>query len=403
VTQNLGSGQGGSGGAAGSSNAGEDTGQGSQHGAGQDSQYDALVVVSFGGPEGPDDVIPFLENVTRGRNIPKARLEEVAEIYKAVGGVSPLNDQNRALVEQLERVLRERGNPMPVYLGNRNWHPFLADTAKKMRQDGVKRALGFVTSAFSSYSSCRQYLEDIAQACAAADGLEIHKLRAFHNHPSFVELQTQATADAAGALLRQGLPLASLRIIFTAHSLPQDMAVACDYEQQLREVASLVMDSIDWQRLAADHSATATRNDSAETAAVGQSAQPHGWDLVWQSRSGPPHVKWLEPDIGDHLPAVAFYGRGPLRAGRCRGVVVVPLGFLSDHMEVINDLDQVARQIAADFKLAFERAATVGSSERFADLVADLVDERMSGSPERPHLGKLAVSPDFCAPDCCVG
>ena len=272
MTQNKGSGQpeGGDRGESGSQDNGQgsrdgagqgsrsDDGQGSRDGAGQGSQnndqgsqYDALVVVSFGGPEGPDDVIGFLENVTRGRNIPKARLEEVAEVYMSFGGASPLNEQNRTLVKQLERVLRERGNPLPVYLGNRNWHPFLADTAEQMRQDGVKRALGFVTSAFSSYSSCRQYLEDIERACAAADGLEIHKLRGFHNHPSFVELQTQVTADAVETMLGQGLSLASIRIIFTAHSLPQEMADVCDYEKQLRETARLVMAGIDWQRLAA--------------------------------------------------------------------------------------------------------------------------------------------------------
>lgn len=355
--------------------------------------YDAVVVVSFGGPQGPDDVIPFLENVTRGRNVPKERLAEVAEIYMHFGGVSPLNEQNQALANQLQRVLRERGNPMPVYLGNRNWHPFLSDTAKQMHQDGVKRALAFVTSAFSSYSSCRQYLQDIEQACAGVESLEVHKLRAFHNYPGFVALQTQAVSAAVKELLHQGLPLSSIRVVFTAHSLPMVMAAACDYEKQLRETARLVMAQIEWSQLAQEF--------GGAVAAASEPAQPHGWDLAWQSRSGPPQVKWLEPDIGDHLPAVAFYGRGPLREGRCRGVAVVPLGFLSDHMEVMNDLDRVARQIAEDFNLKFARAATVGQSEEFAELVADLVLERTSGTSERLHVGKLTVAPDVCALDCC--
>ena len=366
--------------------------------------YDAVVVVSFGGPEGPADVLPFLENVTRGRNIPPERLAEVAKVYEAHGGVSPLNEQNRDLAARLEAELRERGHGLPVYLGNRNWHPYLADTFEQLRQAGVKRALALVTSAFSSYSSCRQYLEDMEAAGAvvgAGDGsvasaaggdgataeLVVHKLRAFHNHPRFVELQAEAVAQAVGQLLGQGLLLEQVRVIFTAHSLPLSQAEVCDYEPQLRETARLVMDSIDWAQLGQGSSGA---------------AQPHGWDLVWQSRSGPPQVKWLEPDIGDHLPAVAFFGSGPNRDGRCLGVVAVPLGFLSDHMEVINDLDQIASQVAQDFNLKFQRAATVSSSGGFVELVADLVEERLLGLSERPSVGDLVVATDFCPADCCV-
>ena len=367
--------------------------------------YDAVVVVSFGGPEGPADVLPFLENVTRGRNIPPERLAEVAKVYEAHGGVSPLNEQNRDLAARLEAELRERGHGLPVYLGNRNWHPYLADTFEQLRQAGVKRALALVTSAFSSYSSCRQYLEDMAAAGAVVgDGvagrdnstaeLVVHKLRAFHNHPRFVELQAEVVAQAVGQLLEQGLLLEQTRVVFTAHSLPLSQAQVCDYEAQLRETARLVMDSIDWAQLAQGHGGVA----SSPTETV----QPHGWDLVWQSRSGPPQVKWLEPDIGDHLPAVAFFGSGPNRDGRCLGVVAAPLGFLSDHMEVINDLDQVASQVAQDFNLKFQRAATVSAADGFVELVADLVEERLLGLSERPSVGELAVAPDFCPVDCCV-
>lgn len=357
--------------------------------------YDAVIVISFGGPEGPDDVIAFIDNVAAGRDIPPERLAEVAEVYMSHGGVSPLNQQNRTFITQLEQALAGRGIKLPVYFGNRNWHPFLADTAKQMHQDGIRRALGFVTSAFSSYSSCRQYLENIEAACAGvgaeagpAPGLEIHKLRGFFNHPQFVAVQAELVSQAVGTLLAQGIPLDAVRILFCAHSLPVAMAEVCDYELQLRETARLTMAQIDWPQLA--------------QAEAGTAAWPHGWDLVWQSRSGPPQVKWLAPDIGDHLPAVAFFGRGPERDGRCQGVVAVPLGFLSENMEVLFDLDQTARQVAQDYKLKFARAAAASSSDKFADLVADLVAERISGSDQRPHLGELSASPDFCAPGCCL-
>ena len=376
---------------AGGEGAAASDGTGAEVGGGN---YDAVVVVSFGGPEGPADVLPFLENVTRGRNIPPERLAEVSQVYEAHGGVSPLNEQNRDLAARLEAELRERGHGLPVYLGNRNWHPYLADTFEQLRQAGVKRALALVTSAFSSYSSCRQYLEDMEAAGAVVGNEEgttaelvVHKLRAFHNHPRFVELQAEVVAQAVGQLLEQGLLLEQTRVVFTAHSLPLAQAEVCDYEPQLRETARLVMDSIDWAQLAQGS---------------GGAAQPHGWDLVWQSRSGPPQVKWLEPDIGDHLPAVAFFGSGPNRDGRCLGVVAVPLGFLSDHMEVINDLDQVASQVAQDFNLKFQRAATVSAADGFVELATDLVEERLLGLSERPSVGELAVAPDFCPVDCCV-
>lgn len=349
--------------------------------------YDAVVVVSFGGPEKAEDVRPFLQNVAHGRDIPEERLAEVEAVYLSHGGASPANEMNRDLAERLRQALEESGNPMPVYLGNRNWHPYLKDTLGEMAGDGVKRALAFVTSGFSSYSSCRQYREDIEMAVEALpDGekMEIHKLRGFFNHPDFISIQAEAVGESVKDLTSEGFELSAIRIIFTAHSLPMESAKVCDYEAQLREASRLVMEEIDWSGLSR-----------------GESEAPHGWDLVWQSRSGPPSVKWLEPDIGDHIPAVAFFGSGPNRAGRCQAIVVVPIGFVSDHMEVIQDLDTVASQVAEDFNLAFRRASTVGSNPGFAQMIASLVAERIDPAAEPLSIGNAPPLPDFCREDCC--
>ena len=349
--------------------------------------YDAVVVVSFGGPEKAEDVRPFLENVAQGRDIPEERLAEVEAVYLSHGGASPANELNRDLAERLGQALEESGNPMPVYLGNRNWHPYLKDTLGEMAGDGVKRALAFVTSGFSSYSSCRQYREDIEAAVEALpDGekIEIHKLRGFFNHPDFISIQAEAVRESVKELTSEGFELSAIRIIFTAHSLPMESAKVCDYEAQLREASRLVMEEIDWSGLS-----------------LGESGAPHGWDLVWQSRSGPPSVKWLEPDIGDHIPAVAFFGSGPNRAGRCQAIVVVPIGFVSDHMEVIQDLDTVASQVAEEFNLAFRRATTVGSNPGFAQMIASLVAERIDPAAEPLSIGNAPPLPDFCQKDCC--
>lgn len=322
--------------------------------------WDAVLVVSFGGPAGPADVAPFLANVTRGRGVPAERLAEVAAHYEHFGGVSPLNAANRALVAMLRGRVE-----LPVYLGNRNWHPLLADTLRAMRADGVRRALAFLTSVAASYSSCRQYQEDIARAREeVGDGApQVETLRLFYNHPLFVETWVDQVAAVAGP--SPGAPL-----VFTAHSLPLAMAARCSYVEQLREAAGLVVAGL------------AAREGPAR-----------GWDLVWQSRSGLPSVPWLEPDVGDHLEALA--ARGVRRA------VLVPIGFVSDHLEVVWDLDVAAARRGRAAGIDVVRATTVASEARFADLVAELVAERVSGAPRR-WLGSLGPSHDRCPATCCA-
>lgn len=293
--------------------------------------YDALLVLSFGGPEGPDDVMPFLENVVRGRGVPRERLLEVAEHYQSFGGVSPINEQNRALVEALRPIAG-----VPVYWGNRNWHPFGEDTVRRMKDDGVRKAAVFATSAFAGYSSCRQYYEDIDRI-SVEDGPELVKMRHYGEHPGFVA----AMADRVRAALDR-LGRDDARLVFTAHSIPVSMAETAGpsgglYEAQLRRSAELV------------------------SRALGRD-QP--WDLVWQSRSGPPQVPWLEPDVCDHLRKID--------AG---SVVLVPIGFVSDHMEVVYDLDTEAKAVAAELGLPMERAATAGTHPRFVQMVRELLEE----------------------------
>jgi len=322
--------------------------------------YDAVLILSFGGPEKPDDVIPFLENVLRGRNVPRERMLEVAEHYYHFGGKSPINDQNRALIAGLEAELASNGPRLPVYWGNRNWHPYLAETLGRMRSDGVGRALGFVTSVFSSYSGCRQYLEDIERARAEVGDRapEIEKLRSFYNHPLFIE----AEADRVRAALDQ-MPSgrrANTRVLFTAHSVPVAMAESSDYQKQLNESCRLVSESVGFD----------------------------GWQLVYQSRSGPPGQPWLAPDIGDVL-------RG-LEPGT--GVVVVPIGFISDHMEVLYDLDTEACDIAHEHGLHMVRAATVGVHPKFLSMIRELIAERMGKCLPRA-IGKYG--PNACRADCC--
>src|SRR5256714_5382243 len=266
------------------------------------NQYDALLVLSFGGPEGMDDVIPFLENVLRGRNVPQERLMEVAEHYYHFGGVSPINEQNRALIAALRKEMEERGMHLPVYWGNRNWHPLLKDTMNEMKADGIRRALAFVTSAYSSYSGCRQYLEDIERAreTVGCDAPRVEKLRAFFNHPGFVGPNVEHLRAALEQIPSERRPAA--RVAFTTHSVTTAMAAGCDYERQLLETCRLVAEGAGHAR----------------------------WRLVFQSRSGPPTQSWLEPDICEHL--------RELKASGTEDVVVAPVGFISDHMEVIYDL-----------------------------------------------------------------
>ncbi|NUP83728.1 MAG: ferrochelatase [Nonomuraea sp.] len=295
------------------------------------ADYDALLVLSFGGPEGPDDVMPFLENVVRGRGVPRERLLEVADHYLGFGGVSPINAQNRALVEALRPVAG-----VPVYWGNRNWHPFGEDTVRRMRDDGVRKAAVLATSAFAGYSSCRQYYEDIARI-SVEGGPELVKMRHYGDHPGFVAAMADHTRQALERLGRD-----DARLVFTAHSIPVSMAETAGpsgglYEAQLRGSAELV------------------------SRALGRS-EP--WDLVWQSRSGPPQVPWLEPDVCDFL-----------RKTDAASVVLVPIGFVSDHMEVVYDLDTEARQVAGELGLPMERAATAGTHPAFVRMVRELMDE----------------------------
>jgi ferrochelatase len=329
------------------------------------SAYDALLVVSFGGPEGPGDVMPFLQNVLRGRPVPPERLREVASHYEHFGGVSPLNAWCRGLVGALREELDRHGPRLPVYWGNRNWHPMLADTLREMAASGVRRALAFVTSAYSSYTGCRQYLEDIARAReAVGDGAPlVDKLRVFHNHPGFVEPLVELVGTAFERIPEPARPDA--RLAFTAHSLPHSLAATSNYQLQLEETAGLV------------------------AAALGRK----DWSLVYQSRSGPPGQPWLEPDIVDHLRALAASG--------VRDVVVAPIGFISDHMEVVYDLDLEARSRAVELGLNMIRAATVGTHPRFVRMIRELVLERLEDDPARLHLGSRGPAPDVCPPDCC--
>lgn len=328
--------------------------------------YDAVVVVSFGGPEGPDDVEPFLDNVLRGRPVPPERRAAVADHYHHFGGRSPINEGNRSLVDALTSDLASHGLDLPVYWGNRNWHPLLSGTVGRMRAAGVGRALAFVTSAYASYSGCHQYLDDIARARAAVGpgAPEIDKLRVFYNHPGFIAANSEALV---AALAKTGRPA---RVAFTAHSIPVAMAATCDYQVQLAEAARLVM---------------------AE-------ADPDGllpWSLVFQSRSGPPSVPWLEPDIGDHLRRLAAGGPEP--------VVVAPIGFVADHMEVVYDLDLEAADLAGELGLTMVRAATAGVHPAFVTMIRQLIEERLDPSAPKLALGAEGAYHDVCPAECCPG
>ncbi len=331
------------------------------------TDYDAVLIVSFGGPEGPDEVMPFLENVTRGRSIPSSRLAEVADRYLDMGGVSPINAQCRRLVSTLEDELAGHGIDLPVYWGNRNWHPILADTVLTMADDGVERALAIATSAYSSYSGCRQYLDDIeaARLSVGDKAPRIDKVRAYFDHPGFV---TPFIDSTEASLTRLEGP-AEAHIVFTAHSIPESMADCCDYTAQLGEVARLV---------------------------VGGLSSAHSWTMAWQSRSGPPAVPWLGPDINDHLEDLAGSG--------VESVVVVPIGFVSDHMEVVFDLDTEAAHTASGLGMAFERAATPGTAPdpRFVGMLRSLVEERLDPTRDRIGMSGLAARPDTCPTGCCT-
>lgn len=355
--------------------------------------YDALLLVSFGGPEGQDDVLPFLRNVTRGRGVPDERLEEVAHHYRAFGGVSPINAQNRELRAALEAELRARGIDLPVLWGNRNWDPYLADALRAAHAAGHRRLLALVTSAYSSYSGCRQYREDLARALAEtglAGEVTIDKVRQYFDHPGFVA-PFAAGVRAALERVRAALPDADLRrdvhVLFATHSIPTATATTSGppgaalgpdgaYGAQHRAVAAVVM------------------------AALGDEGSEVPWELVFQSRSGSPHVPWLEPDVNDAIEALADRG--------ARAVVVVPLGFVSDHMEVLWDLDEEALATARRVGLHAERAPTPGVDPAFVAGLVDLVAERLAGpdgaalAPTRPALTDLGPWYDVCRPGCCA-
>lgn len=314
--------------------------------------YDALLVVSFGGPEGMDDVIPFLENVLRGRNVPRERMLQVAHHYELFGGVSPINQQNRDLIAALGKELEINGPRLPIYWGNRNWHPLLPDTLRQMAADGIQNALAFVTAAYSSYSSCRQYRQNIADAQAEVgpEAPRVEKLRAFYNHPLFIE----ANVDRVREALSQFSEPADL--VFTAHSIPESMAANCDYVAQLTETGGLIARELGVDR----------------------------WQLVYQSRSGSPSQPWLGPDISEHLKA--------LRLAGATNVVIAPIGFVSDHMEVVYDLDVEARRVSEEIGLNMVRARTAGTHPAFVRMIRELMLERIDDR----------VPPSICAPNCCL-
>ena len=322
--------------------------------------YDAILVMSFGGPEGPDEVMPFLENVLRGRNVPRERMLQVAEHYQHFGGKSPINQQNRELIAALKAELAAHGPQLPVYWGNRNWHPMVADTLRQMRDDGIQHALAFMTSAYSSYSGCRQYREDIqrAQELVGPGAPVVDKLRVFYNHPDFIAVMVERVQSA----LSQFGEDERVGVVYTAHSIPMSMAQSSAYVEQLNETCRLISE------------------------ALGRSGDP----LVFQSRSGAPGQPWLEPDIGDWL-----------REHRPAQVVLVPVGFISDHMEVLYDLDTEAREICDELGLHMVRAATAGTHPRFTEMIRKLIVERIDEGSERQAIGTRGPNHDFCPANCC--
>ena len=354
--------------------------------------FDAVILLGFGGPEGQDDVLPFLRNVTRGRGIPEARLETVATHYRASGGVSPVNAQNRALRDALQAELAARGTAVPVYWGNRNWAPYLRDAVSEAVAAGHTRLLALTTSAYSSFSSCRQYRDDLAEARLATgvgDAVRIDAVRPYFDHPGFVAPFVLGVRSALADFARQGLAQPDVHVLFTTHSIPtkdaersgpreRSFGVGGAYEAQHRAIAAVVM--------AAVHAAVADGDLAGVTPA---------WSLAFQSRSGPPGMSWLEPDVNDAIALLAAAGT--------RAVVVVPIGFISDHMEVTWDLDTEAAATAAAHHLGFARVPTPGLHPAFVAGLVDLLLERLTTAtaPERCALTALGPWPDVCPEGCC--
>ncbi|MEE8583323.1 MAG: ferrochelatase [Acidobacteriota bacterium] len=329
--------------------------------------YDALFVVSFGGPEGMEEVMPFLESVVRGRPVPRDRLLEVARHYQQFDGVSPLNAQNRALIKALKAEFEAHRISLPIYWGNRNWHPLLPHALRQMADDGVQRALAFYTSPYSSYSGCRQYRENIEEARrqAGSEAPVVEKLRVFFNHPGFIGPNAEKVQQALQQIPQDRRSAAIL--LFSAHSIPLAMARNCRYNDQLQEVCRLVAQEL---------------------------GHPH-YRLVYQSRSGPPQQAWLEPDICAALTELRDEGR--------QDAVIAPIGFISDHMEVVFDLDTEALEHCRQIGLNMVRAATVGTHPQFVAMIRELVQERISPAQAKPRaLGPLGLSPRQCSKDCCL-
>ncbi|QDV33112.1 ferrochelatase [Tautonia plasticadhaerens] len=335
----------------------------------EDLPFDAVLLVSFGGPEGPDDVIPFLENVLRGKPVPRERLLEVAEHYRHFGGVSPINRQCRELIDALRPALKEVGVDLPIYWGNRNWHPMLPDTIRQMADDGIRRALAVVTSSYSSYSGCRQYRENLQSALGGLGDDRaplINKMRVWYNHPDWIAVNAERVGDALGRIPADRRD--SARVAFTAHSIPESMSRNCNYVTQLTETCRLVAEEL---------------------------GIPEGrWSLVYQSRSGRPQDPWLGPDVVDHLEVI--------RAEGATDAVVHPIGFISDHMEVIFDLDEEAKDACSRIGLNMVRSASVGTHPRFVSMLAELIRERVTASPERRAVGRFGPSHDVCPINCCL-
>lgn len=348
--------------------------------------YDAILFASFGGPEGPEDVMPFLRNVTRGRGIPDERLEEVSHHYLALGGRSPINEQNRALISALEAELAGRGLDLPVYWGNRNWEPFTTDAVASLHADGHRRVLGLVTSAYSSYSSCRQYREDFGKALAdngLLGTMSIDKLRVYMNLPGFLDPVADGVDEALRSLAAEGHAPERTRILFSTHSIPLTMADASGPEETREEGSG------GWY--VAQHLA-ACRYVVEQVAA--RSAGVPDWELVYQSRSGAPHIPWLEPDINDVIARLAA-------EGGTDAVVVVPIGFVTDHVEVVWDLDNEAKESAEEHSLAFRRVATAGADPRFIAGLVDLVEERLDPRRAREVVTDFPACNDVCGVNCC--
>ena len=328
--------------------------------------YDALFLVSFGGPEGQDDVMPFLENVLRGKNVPRERMLEVAEHYRHFDGVSPINQQNRELIAAIEQDLRDHDINLPVYWGNRNWHPMIPDALEEMKADGVQNALAFFTSIFSCYSGCRQYRENIAEAQSEiGEGApSVNKIRMAFNHPLYIEASVDRVRDAVNQITESRRD--SIRFVFTAHSIPMSMAEGCKYSTQLAEACRLIM------------------------SAVGD----HPWDLVYQSRSGPPMQPWLDPEVCDPLRTIK-------ETDDVSEVVIMPVGFGSDHMEVLFDLDTEAKEVCDELGIEMARAKSVGVHPDFIQMIRELILERTTGTEKRA-IGSMPANWDVCPKDCCT-